>query len=99
MNPKPNLIPISIIGAKVKSLQFEYNDNELPSIGLGVSLVDDLDRVITSITLSTRSYYTYGAMKVSAKAYDLIGQLTKEMTTCAVLHMNSKRKVITQEKK
>ncbi len=96
MDKRPDLIPINIVGAKVKSLQFEYEKDTVPVVNLSVSLVDDLDRSITSITLSTRSWYDYGAMKVTTKAYDLIGQLTKEMTKCAIVHMNSQRKVITQ---
>lgn len=90
------LIPINIVGAKVTSMAFMFdNATTLPEFSATVALVDDKDKTITSMSVDSRQYCGNGApCEKSAYLIELAAKTRIELNTLITRHMNSQQKIL-----
>ena len=92
------MIPINITDGEITGISIDCSEKGIPEIGVNVSLLDDFGKKITTISITTRQYYDMGQMKVSTKAFSLVGDLIRELKVCAIQYMNTQRKILDVKK-
>ncbi len=90
------LIPISIVGAKIITMGFRYKeDDEVPDFTAEVQLIDAHGKNVTSITVTSMSYYGSNSnCELSPNLVMLAAKVKRELNDVITVYMNSKQKIL-----
>lgn len=95
MKTEMNHIEVNITRARITGVHFKFSNSEeiLPEVVVELALLTQSGRIVTSLSLSTESWYSDGSKlnkdDMPAHVFSAIGTAVRELSTLCVRKINS----------